>query len=100
MNQQQADKIIEVIRQDANGRMEWFPTEDTACVLGGLWLAMGRSQEEANTMGDAGGAVEREYQLPPGGLVGLVLTNDSHSDTALRRAALITLVNSWVQDVA
>lgn len=103
MNREQADKIISVIERDATGKKGFFPTEDTECVLGGLWLAMGGARN-VDTI-DSGKmrtfyGLSSWYQSPSGYYdqwMKLADINDYHSILTERRAALIDLVNSWVE---
>ena len=92
MNRAQADKIISIIEKDATGKGEYFPTEDTECVLGGLSLAINGERRMLRYQ-----ELEREYGLSSEDQCILAGTNDFFDDIPERRAALIALVNSWVE---
>ena len=94
MNQEQADKIIAVIEKDATGRGCLFPTDDTECGLGGLWLAMG---EERDPNQYRSRKMCQFYHYTERQETSLWETNDAYDTIPERRIALISLVNSWVE---
>ena len=93
MNRKEADRIVAVIKEDATGKGKYFPDEDTACVIGGLWLAMGgaRDKDEINSR-----SLKDEYNLPQFGFSDLYIMNDRYTTIPERRRALISLAESWV----
>ena len=96
MNRKQADKIIAVIEKGATGRGNYFPTEDTECVTGNLWLAAGGERTWHALRTGLFDILEKEYHIDSGKFALLYRENDAHKDVAERRTALIDLVNSWV----
>ena len=105
MNREMADKIIEIIKEDATGRTRMFSENGEMCVLGGLWAAYtGKTCEELyrrytnldNDEPEPYAEVVEAYGLTSQQKYDLYTTNDNYEILYERRAALIELVESWV----
>lgn len=95
MTREEADRIIAVVRKDANTTGVLFSHGDRACVIGGLYEAAFDSRKPGYDE-DPYTRVQREYYLTNRQSGQLISMNDQHARTAARRKALITLVESWV----
>ena len=98
MNKEQADKIIAVIEKDATGMGHYFPTEDTECVLGGLWLAAGGLRNITALQEGISDTLEKHYGIYNTEFVALYRMNDDYDTVERRRPALIALVKSWIKE--
>ena len=116
MNREMADKIIEIIKEDATGRTRMFSENGEMCVLGGLWAAhtgksckelyqqyhpmplnlIGYSYDPMEKLAEPYEEVKNAYELSDGQLWDLYGTNDDCENVVARRIALIDLVESWV----
>jgi hypothetical protein len=109
MNREMADRIIEIIKEDATGEGQMFREDGAMCVLGGLWAShTGKSCKELyqqfhpmppNPSGlhyEPYQEVKYAYELSDGQLWDLYTTNDNCENVVARRIALIDLVESWV----
>jgi len=95
----QADRIINVIRADANIAGMLFRSNGRACVIGGLYEAAFHTRHVdpyANGL-DPYEMVQEEYGLTFRQRDRLILINDGERLTFHRRRALIALVETWVE---
>lgn len=107
MNQQQTDRIKDVIDKDASQRFHYFHG-DRSCFVGGLWLAMGRTKDDfraQHTMGDfitstspPGHVLVEEYGLTFPQIRHAQDINDRYHNTPHRRVALKKYIDTLVEN--
>ena len=74
---------------------KFFPTNNTECVLGGLWLAMGEPRNHATVNPNR---LMAHYNMPMDLWFAMSRVNDAHDDLEERRAALIALVELYITE--
>lgn len=97
LSRKQANRIIEVIKQDANGRERLRDDDGKMCVVGGLGAAAGMYVPAAKAHLGFETEVCKAYGLADWQLYSLMGTNDAFRDTEARRMALIDRVEQWVK---
>ena len=93
MTRKEADRVIAVIKKDANARGDFFRARGRMCVIGGLYQ---EAFPEGDRRGNVLGRVIREYHLTCA--YSLMRINDQYPKIADRRAALIEKVESWIEE--
>ena len=96
LSRRQADRIIRVIEKDAEGRAAMKDGAGRTCAVGGLFEALGRNADPVSPS-KIREVVARSYGISFDQTIELSQTNDWYSFVEDRRAALIALVNSWVE---
>jgi len=94
---EQADRIIAVIKTDANTTGMLFEGDDKACVIGGLYEAAFKTRPNRLGTDLAISEVSLQYGFTVDQGHELVQINDNTCWIRPRRIKLIKQVNSWVE---
>ena len=103
LSSEHVEKIVAVIKKDANGKGKLVRLHDTAapqaCVVGGLLVAAGVEQSHLDGRSDPNphehDLLLLEYGLGSWEITRLIYTNDLWAHISDRRRALTALVKSW-----